>query len=205
MQQFDITTSPPRRFDLRGWRTKRLGQLKCTPEYQELPPILQQLVDFMVRRHEHPDDGMFPSQEKLAERFGVTRQTMNAYLAKIVKDGIFIREHRGRRGFGTAGGRTTNRYRVNPVLLSSVATAPDITSDSSPDSGSSTHVEHVEASLREARGSSANAEHETVKIESPHLRGSESLATAARPPYEERELRVLRELNEWGRQGPPPW
>jgi hypothetical protein len=101
-------------FDLRAWRTERLGQLKRTPEYKGLTPLERRIVDYSVRAHESPDQGITVSQTKLAKKFGKTREWINKRLSAIVTSGVFIKERRTR----ADGKRTTNRYRINPVLLS---------------------------------------------------------------------------------------
>src|SRR5688572_17129387 len=77
---------------LRTWRSRRLGEMKQRPEYKSLPLILRNIVDYMVRRHESPAEGITVSQGHgkgltpgLSERFGVSRKTMNKYLRQIVE------------------------------------------------------------------------------------------------------------------------
>jgi hypothetical protein len=115
-------------FDLKAWRRERLGEIKQSDQYRGLNPRLRRLVDYMVRRHDNPEGGMFPRQGKgtsgrhrtpgLAERFGVSRKTIGAWLAEVVQAGVFEPAKPRYRGRGTQGGRTSNRYRLNPALLS---------------------------------------------------------------------------------------
>ena len=104
--------------------------MKQRPEYKSLPLILRNIVDYMVRRHESPAEGITVSQGRgkgltpgLSERFEVSRKTMNKYLGQIVEAGVLTVEKRYR-GPGTKGGRTTNRYRLNDALFSQPVTHP---------------------------------------------------------------------------------
>jgi hypothetical protein len=115
-------------FELKAWRRERLGEIKQTEQYRGLNQQLRRLVDYMVRRHDNPEGGMFPRQGKgtsgkhktpgLAEYFGVSRKTIGAWLAEVVQAGVFEPAEPRYRGRGTKGGRTSNRYRLNPALLS---------------------------------------------------------------------------------------
>jgi hypothetical protein len=112
----DLRARPEHSLDLRTWRTERLRQLKETAQYRRLPRVQQALVDYMVRRHENPKAGVFVAQAKLAARFHVSRRTIIRWLENIVLAGIFTVERRYR-GAGTKGGRSTNAYRLNPVVF----------------------------------------------------------------------------------------
>jgi hypothetical protein len=109
-------------FDLKKWRTERLGVVKKTPEYKSLSPALRRLVDYLVRAHESPDQGITVRQdnEKLLAKFDVCRKTMNVWLCAIVgkveNGGVFTREKRWA-GAGRGAGRKPNLYRLNPVIL----------------------------------------------------------------------------------------
>jgi hypothetical protein len=125
------------KFDLGRWRTERLGLIKGTDGYQSLSRVCRGVVDYCVKRHESLDDGIIVAQKKLAEKFNVSRQTMNKYLAEIVAAGVFTEPEERRRGSGTKGGQTSNRYRLNMGLLdSTLDTTFDFTHDSTLDTGS---------------------------------------------------------------------
>jgi hypothetical protein len=79
--------------------------MKKRPEYQGLPKVCQRVVDYLVRRHESPDEGITVSQSNadLLSKFGISRrQTMNEYLGIIVSAGVFTVESRSRE-LGTKG------------------------------------------------------------------------------------------------------
>jgi len=63
--------------------------------------------------------GIFVSQEKLAEHFGVSRRTIQSLLASIVTAEVLTVEHRYvlPSGAGLRLRRTTNAYHLNPALL----------------------------------------------------------------------------------------
>jgi transcriptional regulator with XRE-family HTH domain len=92
--------------------------MKTTREYQSLPKAVQRVVTYLALRRESPDRGAFESQQKIAERVGVSRQTLNEYLRAAVDAGVLLVEKTYRER-GTKGGRSTNRYRLNEALLSS--------------------------------------------------------------------------------------
>lgn len=135
-------------FDLKTWRWERLGQMKRRLEYRQLAPILQQVVDYVVRRHESPDEGITVSQAKLAKRFGVHEDTMGKYLRAIVAADVLTRDFRGRKGCFGQRGRTTNRYRLNEILLSAPETDDRINHRVKDRSGSTSLDVHVEAPSR---------------------------------------------------------
>jgi hypothetical protein len=120
---FDIVLvpEPEPKFNLKKWRTERLGLMKARPEYQGLDRILREIVDYCVRRHESREEGITVSQQTLAAKFGVHRDTMGTYLREIVRARVFTREFRSRQGYGERG-RTSNRYRLNEALFSVEAT-----------------------------------------------------------------------------------
>jgi hypothetical protein len=102
---------------LGAWRAERLKKLKQRPEYTGLPLGLRNLVDYMVKRYESPDEGIIVKQTRLALEQHVCERTLSTALGKLVKAGIFTVERRARRGAMCGAGRTTNRYRVNEALL----------------------------------------------------------------------------------------
>lgn len=108
-------------FDLKVWRSEQLAQVKTTHAYRQLAPIQRRIVDHIIRKYLSPLEGAFPRQATLAQRFDVTRETINRHMSAILATGIFTSEPRYR-GAGTPGGRTSNRLFVNPVLLSLMAT-----------------------------------------------------------------------------------
>jgi hypothetical protein len=183
-------------FDLKAWRRERLGEIKQTEQYQGLNQQLRRLVDYMVRRHDNPEGGMFPRQGKgtsgrhrtpgLAEYFGVSRKTIGVWLAEVVQAGVFESAEPRYRGRGTKGGRTSNRYRLNPALLSSATTVltADVTqagrepvtrpvSEPVPQPVSTEAVRQVEVP-------SEHLEARTGRLEAPD--GAERDRTATRPP-----------------------
>lgn len=119
--------------DLQAWRKARLETAKKTAAYRSLASRLQKFVDYCVRTYESPEHGIIVKQAALAKHFGVTRQTVNGWLAVIVEAGVLKRETRARQGAGAGRGRTTNRYRLNPVLLAEPDISPDTEPDISPD------------------------------------------------------------------------
>jgi hypothetical protein len=108
-------------FNLKVWRTEQLAQVKATHAYRQLAPIQRRIVDHIVRKYLSPLEGAFPRQATLAQRFDVTRETINRHMSAILAAGIFTSEPRYR-GAGTPGGRTSNRLFVSPLLLSLAAT-----------------------------------------------------------------------------------
>jgi hypothetical protein len=150
--------------ELGRWRRDRLGRIKRTDEYKGLPKLLRKIVDFLVRAHESPDKGIIVGQEKLARKYGVTRQTMNEYLGEIVRAGVFTVERRSRTGIGSGRGRTTNRYRLNPALLSQQKTEADIGHDIEPDNGSTydVQVEVLTGQIEALYGEQGDATNEPI-------------------------------------------
>jgi hypothetical protein len=126
-----LLSSEATRFDLGAWRKERLGQLKRTAEYRSLAPILRWIVDYMIRSHDNPTGGMFPSQETLGKKFNVERQTMNGYLRAIEQAGVFTKESRYSSGFGRQTKRLSNVYRINEAILEpeQVSASSDVRAD----------------------------------------------------------------------------
>ena len=190
-------------FDLKAWRRERLGEIKQTEQYRGLNQQLRRLVDYMVRRHDNPEGGMFPRQGKgtsgkhktpgLAEYFGVSRKTIGAWLAEVVQAGVFEPAEPRYRGRGTKGGRTSNRYRLNPALLScpTAALTADVTqpnpqpvtqlvSQPVPQPVTAEAVRQVEVPSEHLEVPSEHLEARTGRLEAPD--GAERDRTATRPP-----------------------
>ena len=164
------------KFNLRAWRTQRLGQMKATPDYQSLSPVHRRLVDKLVMRYESPDIGIIVKQENIGKLVDVSRQTANGYMKEIVAAGVFTKPDRQGRP-GKQGGQTSERYRLNlpevgqveSRLESRVESQPadtelDFEPDTQPDSGRSYRPEEVpsEQWKHPSRGASeAPSEHET--------------------------------------------
>ena len=106
-------------FDLKAWRTERLRRVKQRPEYARLSQLQRRIVDFLVRAHESPDEGIIVRHSKIAAHFNITREWCCKQLIAIERAEVFVKESRSR---GRGRGRTSNRYRLNPLLLSSEAT-----------------------------------------------------------------------------------
>jgi hypothetical protein len=113
-------------FNLKDWRSKRLGLVKKRPEYKALSQTQRRIVDYWVRAHESPDEGITIGQTKLGQTFGrkyglrLQRETVNRHLGAIEKAGVFVKEHRYRGD----GGRSSNSYRLNEFLLSPKSLTP---------------------------------------------------------------------------------
>lgn len=105
---------------LGAWRRARLNVVNTTPEYRGLDPADRKLTSRLVMGHESEDGGITVSQTKIATMLGVRREAANRHMQAIVAAGVFTVEKRGRGG--KHGGRTTNRYRLNPRLLESAMT-----------------------------------------------------------------------------------
>lgn len=116
VEQAHTATGAVQQINLKEWRTDRLGRMKQRPEYQGLPSPVRSLVDYIVRRREHPDHDCFESQARIAKAKKLSRKTVNEYFRMAVNAGVLTTEKRYR-GIGTKGGRSTNVYRLNESLI----------------------------------------------------------------------------------------
>jgi Bacterial regulatory proteins, crp family len=99
-------------------RERHARQMRGEPWWNDLEPNGQRVARHYVRNYNGPD-GMFPSQARVAKALGLTRETVNRQLGKIVAAGGFERGRRFRRGR-----RTSNAYylRVTTGVTSRVTT-----------------------------------------------------------------------------------
>jgi hypothetical protein len=114
---------PTARFDLKAWRKGELARLRRAPGYRELPPYTKRLATYLIQRYYRPGEGLIVSQVTLeAElrhtKLKATRKTIGRHLKLLVAAGIFTCKERYRPTSWSRGGRTSNRYRVNPNLPS---------------------------------------------------------------------------------------
>jgi len=164
------------RFDLRAWRTHRLGLMKQRPEYKGLPRACRDLVDYMVKRHDNPEHGMCPNQggiqkgktPPLSTRFGVSRKTINERLQKIVDSQVLTKTPRY-----CERGRMSNRYDLNDARLSppaaTLVTPAGVTASPRPTTEG--------YAPRYTPGYSGSSPHQDYTMEAPYRRTHEALST----------------------------
>jgi DNA-binding transcriptional ArsR family regulator len=105
--------------ELHSWRRKRLDLFRRSDVYSSLPENARRVAEYMIGKHESPQLGAFPNQQKIADALGLSRQAVNRHLRALVDAGVLTSEVRIRAARGRWE-RASNRYRLCVTRLKAI-------------------------------------------------------------------------------------